>query len=274
METLETPEKLFQLLKLEERLEEWKCSLPTWLHSYINHTAESATLAESHINLALNVSLRYHSCVVLIHRFYLISELARVVHLDGYSARSNRRTGSAVAVVHVSVRSNIESSAEIIRLSELYLNSRDFDSWLYATLYTFQAALGLLASGVLSHRSHTACWGKTPEESVAHCRYYTKQALEILKLFAVESPIASKCFSILRKAVTRVGQYWLDDKNVMNPEGDEKTIYSDTLQMLSSLASSSMYNGPPDLDIESTDGDLEGLLNFERENLFADLAVI
>ena len=272
LETLETPEKLFQLLKLEEQLEEWKSSLPKWLISYIHHTDELEILREPYTKLAINISMKYHGCVILIHRSYLISELARMVHLDGYFTPSNRRMGSAVAVAYASIRSSVESSTETIRLTVLFLKSKELDSWLYATVYTFQAALLLLASGMLSHRTHIACWGKTPEESIAHCRYYTQQALEVLRSLSVDMLIASRCFSILRKALARVGQYWLNGENANNQEDGEKPIHVDSLHMLSSLASSSMYKGPRDLDM--ADGGLEGLLNCEWEDLFVDLAVI
>ena len=272
LEKIETTDKLAQLSILEMQLEDWRLSLPAWLGSCISNPDNLTTLNPLSFKLSASLSLRYHICVTLIHRLYFTSELARTVPLEGYFPSPEGRTETAIAVAHASVRTTVEATTRIIRLITQLLKSKDFGAGAYPVYYTFQAAVLLLASAVLSHRSQISCWGKTPAESIAHSRRYIQQALEILSSVSVGVPIAFESSSILQKFLTRFGQYWL---HANDPRHDGDTDQSDAFHYLTSLANSSGYtNGARDLESGSINDSLDDLLKFDWEKLFGELPVI
>ena len=270
LQRIETPENLLQLAKLEEQLEHWRDSLPAWLGSCINRHEAPTILSEIQTKLAATIFFRYQIGIVLIHRAYFISELARTIPLEGYFTSLTGRTRVAVAVAHASVRTCVEASTEMIQFITRALEPRELYPRTYAAYYAFQAAVLILASGVLSYRANLACWGTTVEESIAHSQHCTLSALEILNSLSVDVSIASQNYLVLQKTLKLVELSWENQAYANNSRDVERINNCDPIQLLSSLAGSTEYSSSRDFEQLSIDT----LLNEEWEKVLGQMPLI
>ena len=269
LQAIEKPEKLLHMAKLEEQLEQWRASLPAWLLSYIDLREARTILSKTQSKLAATNFFRYHICTVLIHRPYFISELARTIPFEGYFTSLTGRTKVAVAVAHTSVRICVEASTEMIQFISRALESGELSPRIHAAYYTFQAAVLILASGVLSYRANLICWGTTVEESIAHSRHCTLLALEILNSLSVNVSIASQNYLVLQKTLKLVELSWEHPKHADDSRAVESINHCDPVQLLSSFAGSTEYKSR---DFEQLP--IDTLLSEDWEKLLSQMPLL
>ena len=199
-EALETPECFSQLGLLEKQLAAWFQNLPPHLKSPILFNPSSLQ-DRIFARQATILSLRYHHCDTLIHRPYFIAELQRIeaISFGSEPQWTGLREGMGRATTNASIAACINSARRVLDIIIDALKSHGrLGAWWYTLYYAFQAALLLLASGLITHRSEMTFVERTFQGEMAAHGAYLNKAMDIFKAFA-ENPHAYRHLAFLKK---------------------------------------------------------------------------
>ena len=199
-EALETPECFSQLGLLEKQLTAWFRNLPPHLKSPVLFNPSSLQ-DRIFARQATILSLRYHHCDTLIHRPYFIAELQRIeaISFDNEPQWTGLREGMGRATANASIAACINSARRVLDIitDALKLHGR-LGAWWYTLYYAFQAALLLLASGLITYRSDMTFVERTIQGEMAAHGVYLNKAVDIFKAFADNSN-AQRHLAFLKK---------------------------------------------------------------------------
>ena len=228
---------VFQISKLDDRLLQWKSTLPPHLSCYISKPVEPLDLVDPYSRQAVVICLTYLNSVVLVHRPYLISEISRTVLFDEFYTPLEKRTEISMVVARGSVRACIQSSIEVINTIRGHESTSPLAGWWYTVYYTFQAAVVLLAAVILAHRTGVAYTGIDVTIEVVLYQVHVDKSIEVLGHLAVEFPIAKRCQIGLRRLLFKVRQHITDanpaDNTLLNEHlktAPNNTGYHNTAQ--------------------------------------------
>ena len=185
---LEDVTALNQLLNFDKQLSLWKSELPKWLRLFFDGD-DNVGWNPQHTRQARVISLRYHNCIIMLHRPYLLLVMSRL------SRGLELFPETALSLVQNSVRACLNSATEIIKLISKANKPEELGAWWYVVYYLHSAAMVLFA-GVFFPFQQLADEGK-------NFYLHLSQAIEVLQNLSVGNNIVAEYQRSLKRLVNQ-----------------------------------------------------------------------